>query len=442
MVFVGGCSRSSNADQVPPGGALGWIPADAVTVMTADISPSRLDTVFTMVEQVPAWSLLESRAPASDGSSARLAILRAALNVTNLDDSSVSDEELDSVLGSQLGGALLTLPTKGAGERYIYWIDVLDEDGARDLMKKLTKDMPSARDHYVLRDDLLMVSSSKAALEKVLSVRKSGDAPWLKHKNVKALQRKMPDDALLRMITQGSSHHEKWMAVSFSASRSGLHMSGVWTHPNERPSSKVDARELVERQSSGIALAAAGPWPSVGALNVLNDKGLTISLPENASNLSMKVSPKSSIGRKLEKVEKTSLASLFFRSLGLDLTQLNTKKGLLIPVKRSEDLAAFALGGVKPALPTSTIDQDAAYQNALKTLDLPTNVNTFGWLDFTKFGAAAIKEITRSKPALALFAPSLIESLDSTPGVVWWTSTDTSGTIPVGHLEVAIPVIA
>lgn len=319
----GGSDTSAGAGDtglVGDQGPLAWLPSDTWLVATANLDPETIDTAVQSLDRLPIWALAEGFLPASDGTGLRRELLEQVAksrNEANGDKdatSKVTAKELETAFGERVGFAITSADfakMDGDDAPYVAWVEVDDEEAAVATAKDMFAGSETKAEHesvtyyeskkddatFLVRDDLLVVSSSPKRLEQLIDVR-DGDDSLAGDDVAAAVLEVGVGDALVGFAVQStplleaapdlvrdeadnidedgeaSADSKKnaeqaakiadelgpvlksdavdgliadWVGGSMTIDESGLRIKGAWSNPHDLATPDPSARELVER---------------------------------------------------------------------------------------------------------------------------------------------------------------------------------------------------
>lgn len=325
-LIAGGCGSGGDDgggdDALAPGAAagsgLGWLPQDTWLVATADISPGTIDTAAQTLQRLPAWALVESLLPASDGDGLREALLTAVARESagGPGEKPVSAARMEAAFGDDAGFAVFgdDLPVQLADTAeapVVAWLAVDDAASAREVADDLVG-TGEEREHegveyveteggsaWAVRDELLLVTTTAEQMELLIDTRE-GDGPTLADDPaaLAVLEAGIGDgtlglavqtDPLLAALPElsreasaqlepGTAASDQlraigaaaatqvvdplvpdWIAGSITIDATGLGLDGAWSNPRELADPEPATRELAERMpASATSVSAAG----------------------------------------------------------------------------------------------------------------------------------------------------------------------------------------
>lgn len=308
---------------VGDGGALEWLPADTWLVATGNLDAEAIDTAVQSLDRLPIWALAEGFLPARDGKGLRRELLEeiAKQSAEKGAKPKVTATELETAFGDRVGFAITSTDFEaidGEEPPFVGWVDVDDEDAAVAAAKDLLSGTEKEREHegvtyfespkdeltFLVRDGLLVVSSTPKQIERLIEVRDGDSDDSLAGDDVAAavievgvgdslagfaiasepLLAAAPDivrDSAGKANDEGVADAEQakraeeiadelgpvlesnavdemipdWIAGSATIDETGLRLRGSWSNPRELADPDVGSRELVERMPADVPIA-------------------------------------------------------------------------------------------------------------------------------------------------------------------------------------------
>ena len=320
-----GDAGSGDTGLVGDEGPLAWLPADTWLVATANLDPEAIDTAVESLDRLPIWALAEGLLPASDGKGLRRELLKQVAKTRSKDTGTkVTATELETAFGERLGFAITSADFQEMDAKdapYVAWIEVDDEEAALETAKDMFAGTDTESEHegvtyfrskkddatFLVRDGLLVVSSTPKQMETLIDVREGDDS--LAGDDVAAavlevgvgdalagfaiasepllnaapeLVRQQADDIDEDGEASESSKEnaEKaakiadelgpllqsnavdgliadWISGSVTIDDSGLRIKGAWSNPRELATPEPGSRELVERMPADAPIVNA-----------------------------------------------------------------------------------------------------------------------------------------------------------------------------------------
>lgn len=322
----GGDGGSGDTGLVGDAGPLAWLPAETWLVATANLDPKTIDTAVQSLDRLPIWALAEGFLPASDGTGLRKELLKQvakARNEENKDGAKVTAKELETAFGERVGFAITSADfakMDGDDAPYVAWVEVDDEDAAIATAKDMFAGKDTKGEHegvtfyeskkdnatFLVRDGLLIVSSSPKQLEQLIDVR-DGDDSLAGDDVAAAVLEVGVGDALIGFAVQStplleaapelvrdeadiidedgeaSAESKKnaeqaakiadelgpvlesdavdgliadWVGGSVTIDDSGLRIKGAWSNPRDLATPDPGSRELVERMPADAPIVS------------------------------------------------------------------------------------------------------------------------------------------------------------------------------------------
>jgi hypothetical protein len=321
-----GAGGSGATGLVGDEGPLAWLPTDTWLVATANLDPKAIDAAVESLDRLPIWALAEGFLPASDGKGLRRELLEQVAKETRSDGGTprVTAKELEAAFGERAGMAITSADfaeTYGKNPPFVAWVEVDDEDAALAAAKDFFEGADTEREHegvtyfdskqekatFLVRDGLLVVSSSPKQMERLIDVRE-GDESLAGEEVAEAVLEVGVGDALagvaiasepllkaapdlVRTKADGvdkdgeASSEDKqnaaraakiadelgpvlesdavdgliadWVGGSVTIDDSGLRIKGAWSNPRSLATPEPGSRELVERMPADAPVANA-----------------------------------------------------------------------------------------------------------------------------------------------------------------------------------------
>lgn len=307
LLVAAGCSGDDvdRPAKLGGNGALRWLPADTWLVATGDLSAARIDEAVDTLGRLPIWALVEGELPASDGEGLRAALLEQVAEAAAGpgETATLDAAQLERAFGNRVGFAIFDQDLEGLDDGgdagLVAWVHVDDETLARDAALELFDGEPTEREHdgidyfelpddeatFVVRDELLLVTTSPSRMEQLIDVRE-GDEPSLAGDDTAGAMidagigeafagAAINTDALLDALGRAARAQEQqqgavaigdvldsgalddlapdWVANSVTIDDVGLRLRATWSNPRELAEPATSARELVERMPASAA---------------------------------------------------------------------------------------------------------------------------------------------------------------------------------------------
>ncbi len=297
-------------------GPLAWLPTDTWLIASANLDPKAIDTAVTSLDRLPIWALAEGFLPASDGTGLRRELLKLLAKESGKDGGkpTVTATELETAFGDRVGMAITSADFEkmdGDDVPIVAWVEVDDEDAALATAKDFFEGTDTEEEHegvtyfnskqeeatFLVRDGLLVVSSSPKQMESLIDVRE-GDDSLAGDDVAEAVLEVGVGDALAGFAvasepllaaapelvrseaddidedgeasTESKENAEQaakiadelgpllesnavdgliadWISGSVTIDESGLRITGAWSNPRDLATPDPGSRELVER---------------------------------------------------------------------------------------------------------------------------------------------------------------------------------------------------